>query len=339
MTSNHNQPPNADQERRDDAYWSALFAEAEARPESTADEPALAWSLLPSAPAPQAAEPPEHTQPHPDNGEAWQRASEVMAADETLQLMVVGHNKGGLLVRWQGLQGFVPASQLVDFPQFHVTSKRLNALAEKQGHRLDLRIIEVNADLNRLVLSERAAQVDADARDDLLARLQPGKRVQGKVTNLTDFGAFVDLGGIEGLIHKSELAWSRVGHPSQVLRPQETVTILILSVEPEQPRIALSLKRLRRNPWQGVEKRYQPGQLVTGEVSNVVNFGAFVQLEEELEGLIHVSELAEGTFLHPRNVVHKGQQVTARVLKVDGRNKRLALSLRRVTQTGNGHQS
>ncbi|HSO28192.1 MAG TPA: S1 RNA-binding domain-containing protein, partial [Anaerolineales bacterium] len=143
---------------------------------------------------------------------------------------------------------------------------------------------------------------------------------------------FVDLGGVEGLIHISELSWSRVPHPSKIVKPDQKVEVLVLGVDQENERVALSLKQLYPDPWKTVESRYQVGQLVEGVINNIVNYGAFVLLEPELEGLIHISELAEGSFLHPRNVVDIGDKVTARVLQVDGRAKRLALSLRGVPQ-------
>ncbi|NJN54207.1 MAG: S1 RNA-binding domain-containing protein, partial [Anaerolineae bacterium] len=196
---------------------------------------------------------------------------------------------------------------------------------------LRLKVIEIEMEQNRFILSERAALVKAGERDRLFKNMMPGKQVQGEVTNLTDFGAFVDLGGVEGLIHISELSWSRVTHPTDVVQPGQEVTVRVLQVDSENGRIALSLKQLKNDPWQTVDQRFQPGQMVEGVVSKVVNFGAFVQIEDELEGLIHISELAEGTFLHPRNVVRRGQAVRARVLFVDGAAKRLALSLRGVS--------
>ncbi|MCA9965644.1 MAG: S1 RNA-binding domain-containing protein, partial [Anaerolineales bacterium] len=153
-------------------------------------------------------------------------------------------------------------------------------------------------------------------------------QIEGEVTNLTNFGVFVDLGGVEGLIHISELSWSRVLHPSDILEPGNTVSVVVLNVDRRNQRVALSLKRTKKDPWRTAEQRYYAGQLVEGVVSNIVNYGAFVLLEEELEGLIHISELAEGSFLHPRNVVQSGMKVTARVLTVDAASKRLALSLR-----------
>jgi len=258
----------------------------------------------------------------------WQVAIEAFGSDRLLQLPVTGFNKGGLLVSWHDLQGFVPASQLVDFPLLHVARERLRVLAGLQGNILELKIIEVNPQKNRLILSERAAHVKADQKVTLLQRVRTGDIVPGRVTNLTDFGAFVDLGGVEGLIHISELSWSRVTHPSHIVQPGQEVQVLILNVDQIRERVGLSYKRLKDNPWCTVEERYKPGDLVSGVISNVVSFGAFVLLEEELEGLIHITELAEGSFLHPRNVVRQGDQVTAQVLQVDGKKKRLALTLR-----------
>ncbi|HFQ94618.1 MAG TPA: S1 RNA-binding domain-containing protein, partial [Anaerolineae bacterium] len=262
----------------------------------------------------------------------WRAAQALHQADDSVQLTITGYNKGGLLVMWHNLQGFVPASQLVDFPQFHLESERMKALRQWHNQQITLKIIEIDPAQNRLIFSERAALVEASQRANLFNRIEPGQILEGVITNLTNFGAFVDLGGVEGLIHISELSWSRVTHPSAIVKPGQPVTVKVLNVNHRDERIALSLKRLKQNPWQTVNQQYKPGQLIEGVVSNVVSFGAFVQVEDELEGLIHISELAEGSFLHPRDVVRKGEKVTARVLYVDGGAKRLALSLRRVNQ-------
>ncbi len=258
----------------------------------------------------------------------WSDVSDVMARDEVMTLPVVGYNRGGLLVEWRSLRGFVPASQLVNFPATAPLSLRRNALAERIGQTLNLRVIELNLEQNRFILSERAARVEAGERAQILSRLSPGERVHGSVTNLCDFGAFVDLGGLEGLIHISELSWGRVGHPADMLRRGQEVEVYVLSVDRDNARIALSLKRLFPDPWKTVNERYQIGQTVTGTITNVVDFGAFACIEEGLEGLIHVSELAEGHFLHPRNVVSEGQTIEARILSIDSEARRLGLSLR-----------
>jgi small subunit ribosomal protein S1 len=259
----------------------------------------------------------------------WGAAQDLFDADSTIELQVVGYNRGGLLVAWNGLRGFVPASHLVDFPTDVAELERKAALARRVGERLDLKVIELEPGKGRIVFSERAARSGPGRRQQLLNSLKPGDQVSGAVTNVCDFGAFVDLGGIEGLIHVSEVSWNRVAHPRDVLSANQVVQVLVLSVDREQGRVALSLKRLRPDPWSSVEQRYTIGQFIEGKITNVVNFGAFMSLEDGLEGLIHVSELAEGNFLHPRNVVREGDLVRACILSIDGSNRRLSLSLRR----------
>lgn len=258
----------------------------------------------------------------------WDAINNVTRKDEVITLKVIGYNRGGLLVEWRSLRGFVPASQLIDFPVTQNSMTRRNALIERVGQTLNLRVIELNPEKNRLILSERAAQAQPGERDNILYSLKPGDKIEGAITNLCDFGAFVDLGGLEGLIHISELSWGRVGHPSQLLERGQEVEAYVLDVDQKAGRIALSLKRLRPDPWKTVEQRYQIGQIVEGKITNVVDFGAFACIEEGLEGLIHVSELAEGHFLHPRNVVDEGQTVHARILSINGDARRLGLSLR-----------
>jgi small subunit ribosomal protein S1 len=232
------------------------------------------------------------------------------------------------------MQGFVPASQLSEIPQDRDPHERMSTLARRVGTSLTLRLIEVDEAQDRLVFSQRTAGSGAEAPGAILSTLSPGEVCRGTVTNLTSFGAFVDLGGVEGLIHISEISWDRIRHPSDVLHPGQEVDVHVMTVQPEERRIALSLKRLRPNPWTQVESRYVVGQVIDGTVTNVVSFGAFVRVEEGLEGLIHVSELAEGSFLHPRNVVREGAEVRVRVLNVDTAKRRLGLSLRQVYDDG-----
>lgn len=259
----------------------------------------------------------------------WHTILHIMQNDEVLELAVVGFNRGGLLVEWRSLRGFVPASQLVSFPQdTAATDQRRLSLGERVGETLQLRIIELNAEKNRLIFSERAAQVKSGTREELLRRLKPGDHATGIITNLCDFGAFVDLGGVEGLVHISELSWGRVGHPADMLERGQEIQVYVLEVDDNTSRIALSLKRLHPDPWATVGHRYRIGEVVEGRITNVVDFGAFACIEDGLEGLIHFSELAEGHFLHPRNVVEEGDVVRARILSIDGRNRRLGLSLR-----------
>jgi small subunit ribosomal protein S1 len=307
------------EEQIDQAFWSALFGRESSKVTSPAKEK-QAW--------PEGGTIPVFNDPGAANSTSWRLAEEAFRSDRVLELRVTGFNKGGLLVYWQDLQGFVPASQLINFPLLHIAEERTHALAGLQGKTLRLKIIEVKPEKNRLVLSERAAQVDVERRVDLLFKLRPGDIVSGRVTNLSDFGAFVDLGGIEGLIHISELSWTRVIHPSRVVQPGQQVKVKVLRVDRERERVALSYKSMRPNPWHSAESHYSPGDMVKGIVSNITSFGVFVLLEEELEGLIHISEMPDISFSHPRDILQEGQHLTVRVLQVSCAEKRLSLSLR-----------
>jgi small subunit ribosomal protein S1 len=265
-----------------------------------------------------------------DADKDWESVKQVFEADGTIDLPVIGYNRGGLLVEWNSLRGFVPASQLVSFPAVNDLQVRRNELSGRIGQKLTLRVIELDRVQNRLILSERAAQVVPGTRASVLDNLKHGDVCKGRVTNLCDFGAFVDLGGLEGLVHISELSWGRVGHPADMLSRGDEISVYVMEVHRDQGRVALSVKRLQPDPWETVEHRYKVGQMVEGVITNVVDFGAFACVEEGLEGLIHVSELAEGHFLHPRNVVQEGETVKARILNIDGRARRLGLSLRQM---------
>ncbi|HVO41784.1 MAG TPA: S1 RNA-binding domain-containing protein [Aggregatilineales bacterium] len=302
----------------DESYWSALLSEGEdncggGRNSGGAWEGHETGSNLQIAP----------------EAHDWEIAQTVFDQDQTIELTVIGFNRGGLLVEWNSLRGFVPASQLVSFPAVSDSQVRRNELSARVGQKLLLRVIELDRVQNRLILSERAAQVQPGTRADILSQLRKGDMCKGFVTNLCDFGAFIDLGGIEGLIHISELSWGRVGHPRDMLNRGDEITVYVMDVNRDKGRVALSIKRLQPDPWETVESRYQVGQIVDSVITNVVDFGAFACVEEGLEGLIHVSELAEGQFLHPRNVVKEGEHVRVRILNIDGHARRLGLSLRK----------
>ncbi len=263
----------------------------------------------------------------------WARAQEVYDEDETLCLEVMGHNRGGLLVEGDGLQGFVPLSHLVDLTldkmDVEDTGQDLTPiLAGYVGRLLTLKVIECDPERGRIVLSERAALAEPGRRNELLDTLKSGDCVRGMVTNVTDFGVFVDLGGVEGLIHVSELSWGRVRHPSDAATVGQNVEAYVITVEKERSRVALSLKRLRPNPWDTAEVRYRPGQVIEAIVTSVVPYGAFARLEEGLDGLIHVSEMSlGGEKINPLDVVREGEHVMVRVLQVDAARQRLGLSL------------
>jgi small subunit ribosomal protein S1 len=301
----------------DESWWAAILAQEEGKGVTDSQEPR------------------ERVGGRSDNRgspEDWIWARELYEEDDTVDLPVIGYNRGGLLVEAQGLRGFVPVSHLVSFQPGIADQEKASLLAEYVGQELCLKVIEYDPERGRLVFSERAAQAGPGRRAELLNNLSSGERVRGKVTNITRFGVFVDLGGVEGLIHVSELSWGRVRHPSDVVECGEDLEVQVLSVDREQGRVALSLKELLPDPWEEVDQRYEVGECVEGEVTNVVKFGAFVGLEEGLEGLIHVSELGDGNFLHPRSVVSEGERVRVRVIHIDADERRLGLSMREVSQ-------
>jgi small subunit ribosomal protein S1 len=322
---------------RDESYWQALLEQGEIAPEVIPPSEPIDTSSLPEA------HPEKRDQgvtaspdavPAQDADHQWELAKLAWERGDSLCLKVSGANRGGLLVDWNGLQGFVPASHLRHTPRHQDPHQRVSELAQQIGESLTVRLIAVEPQQRRLVFSERAALSVPGTPAVILESLAPGQTCRGTVTNLTNFGAFVDLGGVEGLIHISELAWDRIRHPSDVLHPGQAVEAYVLGVNPDERRIALSLKRLRPNPWLGIESRYHVGQVVEGLVTHVVNFGAFVRVEEGLEGLVHISEMPENNSPYPRNVLHEGDKVRVRVLNVDPANQRLGLSLRQGRDAG-----
>lgn len=311
----------------DESYWSALLREGEMVPEEEMAQSSDDW-YSPEYPHEYDEVPQIEAGAELPSAGDWEAMREAMDNDRTLELPVIGSNRGGLLVQWKSLRGFVPASQLVEFKSANNEFVRRQELSSYVDQSLYLRVIELDEAQNRLIFSERAAQVDPGTRENILSTLQTGDTCSGVVTNVCDFGVFIDLGGVEGLIHISELSWGRVGHPGDVLKRGEDVRVFVMDVSKGEGRVALSLKRLQADPWKTVHERYHVGQIVQGTITNVVDFGAFACIEEGLEGLVHISELAEGHFLHPRNVVSEGDSVQARILNIDGPSRRLGLSLR-----------
>lgn len=313
----------------DDGYWEALLrdAEDETDPAWLGDDTDELARAMAAAAQPIGFRRWNTSSADLDCEDDWRRAEAYLASEEPLEVKISGFNRGGLLTDFGAIQGFVPSSHLLQPIPGHSPEERAAAMATRIGETLMVRVAEIDRDRCRLILSERLTRQNGHV-EEILASVQPGQRRQGQVTSLCPFGAFVDLGGFEGLIHISELSWGRVGTPAEVLQPGLQVETLVLEVNPEAKKIALSLKRLQPDPWRGVEARYAVGQIVEAIITNVVNFGAFARLEDGLEGLIHVSELAEGSFMHPRNVIHEGDRVRARVLQVDGGKRRIALTLR-----------
>jgi small subunit ribosomal protein S1 len=308
----------------DEGYWQALLHEGEVArtvpPESPGEWRAVASSsdaATAPRPAPAVAE------------DGWLAANNLLGSGDISTAQVVGFNRGGLLVNWNNLRGFVPASHLVGLSPVMDEESRRSEFARRVGWNLCVKVIEVDPAQERLILSERATSTEEQRREALWGDLCEDAVRRGYITNVCAFGAFVDLGGLEGLVHISEISWGRVNHPGDLLKSGDPVEVYVISVDRDAKRVALSIKRLKPDPWATIRERYQPGQLITGAVTNVVSFGAFMRVEDGVEGLIHVSELAEGQFLHPRNVVQEGDVVTARILNIDSSARRLGLSLRK----------
>jgi small subunit ribosomal protein S1 len=262
----------------------------------------------------------------------WREAESLHEASDAFESQVAGFNKGGLIVRLGKLRGFVPASQLSPEHQGNSKQQPEERWARLVGKSIFVKVIELNRKRKRLILSERAAlrQWRDAQKEKLLDGLRVGEVRHGTVSSLSDFGAFVDLGGADGLIHLSELSWNRSDKPSDVLSVGQEVDVYILNVDQEKKRIGLSLKRLEPEPWTTVESRYYVGQLVEGTITRLANFGAFAMVNDELEGLIHISEISNGRINHPQEVVHEGEKHVMRIIRIDPRRRRMGLSLKRV---------
>jgi len=261
--------------------------------------------------------------------EDWRRAEKLHEDGGVFEGTVSGCNKGGLLVYFGKIRGFVPASQVAGLGRRSRHESRMDMLATMEGQKLMVKVIEVDRQRRRLIFSERAASREwrEKRKEELLNELQEGDIRAGKVRNLCDFGAFVDLGGADGLIHISELSWRRVKHAREVLRVGEEVEVYVLRVDRERKRIGLSLKRLKPDPWHLVEEKYDAGQILKGTITNVVDFGAFARIEDGIEGLIHISELSDGDF-SPSDLVREGEELYVKILSIDADRQRMGLSLK-----------
>jgi small subunit ribosomal protein S1 len=257
---------------------------------------------------------------------AWKNIERAAESGEPVDGRVIEVVKGGLILDL-GVRGFLPAS-LVDI-------RRVQDLDEFLGQELRCKVIELNRSRNNVVLSRRAVLEEErkEQRQQILDRLQPGAVVEGQISNIVDFGAFVDLDGMDGLIHISELSWSHVNHPSEILEIGQTVKVKVLDIDRDRQRISLGLKQTQNDPWQQVLESYGEGDVVEGRVTKVVTFGAFVEILPGVEGLVHISELAQHHVENPREVVSQGQAVNVKIIEIDGERRRLSLSLKRVEDT------
>jgi small subunit ribosomal protein S1 len=257
----------------------------------------------------------------------WEEITEIFNTDQVVTLQVMSYNRGGLLVDYKGIRGFVPISHILDL---HPTRSLEKQLAERVGESYELKVIECVPEISRLIFSQRSAQAGAGTRKQIYAKIAHGVVVQGTVSTITSFGVFIDLGGVEGLVHISEVSWGRVHNLHQIFNIGQKLRVLVINIDPKDQKISLSIKKLSPNPWNDMEKRYQVGNRVDGLVTSISHYGIFVKLEEGLEGLIHASELENANFVYPSNLVSVGQRVLIQVLKLSPEKQRLSLRLIRV---------
>jgi len=270
----------------------------------------------------------------------WRSMQELFEAGTIIDAPVIDHNKGGLIVDC-GIRGFVPISQIVDFPRRPQNDQPRDAaqeIAEKLqpyvGRKLRLKILEVNRKANRLILSEKVALYEErrEKRDELFSSLQVGQKVSGTVRSIAPFGVFVDLGGIDGLVHKSELSWNKVNNPESDYNVGDEVEAEVIDINHERGRISLSIRRLQPDPWHSTVADFNVGDIIDGTVTKLVNFGAFVRVRDGLEGLIHISELSHQRVAHPGDVVHEGQVLKLKIISLDSERHRLGLSLKQAEE-------
>lgn len=304
----------------DEGWWESVLAEER---QHTPPRPSQGLAkpkpiLHPKTEAVSAPEPPK-----PD----WDALKDLYAKDRIVTMKVTGHNRGGLLVENEGLSGFIPFSHLIDLAgREHETDRDLS-LENYVGKALKVKVIECVPEDGRVVFSERAALAEPGKRTELFHNLQQGAQVKGIVTNVTDFGVFVDLGGVEGLIHISELSWGRVSHPNQIVNLGEDINVQVLDISPERCRVALSLKRLIANPWERANTDFPVGTVHNAVITSVMSYGAFARIEAGVEGLIHGSEMVLGLNQTPRDILSEGQSLQVRILHLDAAHQRMGLSL------------
>jgi small subunit ribosomal protein S1 len=256
----------------------------------------------------------------------WEEIKEIYSADRIVAMKVTGHNRGGLLVEAERLSGFVPFSHLIELAGKDDENRDLS-LETYMGKTLNLKVIECVPEDGRVVFSERAALAEPGRRSKLFHTLEGGSHVKGMVTNVTDFGVFVDLGGVEGLIHISELSWGRVSHPNQIVSLGQEIEVQVLDVSVERCRVALSLKRMIANPWERAQTEFPVNAVLPAVVTTVLSYGAFARIDAGVEGLIHASEMPLAANQSPRELLKEGQQIQVRILHLDPTHQRMGLSM------------
>lgn len=264
---------------------------------------------------------------------SWENVEKMLEEDRVYESKIVGFNKGGLIAMVGGLRGFIPSSQISGSRRAQATGDTPEQRWQKMvGQPITVRIIEVDRERRRLILSERAASAESrqSIKERVIDELEVGKVYNGRVTSLSDFGAFVNINGADGLVHLSELSWERVQHPREVLEVGQEVKVKVINIDREKKRIGLSLRALADDPWKARVEKFSVGQLVEGVITRLTKFGAFARLEGDIEGLIHISEMADHRIEHPKEVLKEGEVRTLRIVRIDPDQHRIGLSLRKV---------
>lgn len=264
----------------------------------------------------------------------WLIAEQLLESGEITTRKVVGYNKGGLTVEFNHIRGFVPASHLVDMPRNLTEEQRRAELESRIGEEMRLKVIEVDPKRRRLVMSQMLAEREyrSAQREELFKTLSVGDAVEGVVRSIRPFGAFVDIGGVDGLLHVSEIGYGNINHPREVLSVGQKIQVQVIRIDPETQRVALSRRKLLPNPWDGIEERYPVGSVVPATITRLSDFGAFAELEPGVEGLIHISELADIAVAEPLKTVKPGDRVMVKVLRVDAKRQRVGLSIRQADE-------
>ncbi len=304
----------------DEGWWESVLAEERQHmpprtPQSMAKSNAAIQTKTEPAPAVQATQ------------TDWNALKDLYSNDRIVQMKVIGHNRGGLLVEQDGLAGFIPFSHLIDLAGKEQATDRDVSLETYVGKTLNVKVIECVPEEGRVVFSERSALAEPGRRTELFHQLQAGSHVKGIVTNITDFGVFVDLGGVEGLIHISELSWGRVAHPNQIVKLGQEINAQVLDISAERCRVALSLKRITSNPWERTAVDFPVGSIQSAVITSVMSYGVFARIEAGVEGLIHASEMVLEPNQSPRELLFEGQELQVRILHVDAPHQRMGLSL------------
>ena len=264
---------------------------------------------------------------------SWENVDKLLANDEVIESKIIGFNKGGLIVGVEGLRGFVPSSQVSALRRSQSTGDTPEQKWQKMiGQPISVRVVEVDRERRRLILSERAASTESrqSIKERVIEELEEGKTYTGRVTSLANFGAFININGADGLVHLSELSWDHIDHPREVLEVGQEVKVKVINVDKEKKRIGLSVRALQEDPWRSRVQKYSVGQLVEGIITRLTKFGAFARLEGDIEGLIHISEISEHRIEHPKEVLKEGEVKSLRVIRIDSDQHRIGLSLRKV---------